>query len=217
MKARMIRGAYLRGQALSSRLDTVRAAYYCRVEFEAHLSCIIASIQLRELEKTKMMSFRENTGNVLAALCENHVVLVVPSAEATEEHRYAAGMVVLDMLADRRRLLPSYWSSDGDESPDTIKTLDGFAVMTKMLFFSVHFLPGLDPVVAMFGTGPQVAIESARKNHCWCNAFRVWNPDREMAVGVGNWLYSLHKWALLSASEDGGAVPCIEFASINAS
>ena len=160
-----------------------------------------------------MHSLQSNVDKIVHAMLENTVALIAPTEQVTEEHKFAAGRVVLDMLSQKSRLQPSYWPADGDESEDCASSLDTLAKLTPMLYFSVQCEANVDLRAELARREAMSVAQQARSNHCWVNAFRVRCPSDELITDVGAWVYSLRKGYGSDASEQPVAIA----ASINAS
>jgi hypothetical protein len=160
-----------------------------------------------------MHSLQSNVDKLVRAMLENTVVLIAPPEQVTEEHKFAAGRVALDMLSQKSRLQPSYWPADGDESASCASSLDDMAKLTPTLYFSVQCAAGVDLQAELARRDALSVAQQARSNHCWVNAFRVLRPSDELITDVGAWVYSLRKGYGSDASEQ----PVVIAASINAS
>lgn len=160
-----------------------------------------------------MLSLQSNADKIVHAMLETTVVLVAPPEQVAEEHKFAAGRVVLDRLSRRSGLQPSYWPADGDETDSCVSSLDGLARLTPTLYFSVQCAAGVDLEAELARRDALSVAHQARSNHCWVNAFRVIRPSDELILDVGSWVYSLQKGYGSDASEQ----PLVIAASINAS
>lgn len=160
-----------------------------------------------------MLTLQSHAGKIVQALRDNTVVLFAPPGEVTDEHKFAAGKAALDMLRQRSRLQPSYWSADGNEAETLVDSLDDLAKLTPTLYFSVQCLPDVKLDDALEYCDPLVFAHQARANHCWLNAFRVRIPTDEMLRDVGDWLYALRDGRPLDAAPP----PAVIAVSINAS
>ena len=160
-----------------------------------------------------MLSLQSHADKIVQTLHENTVVLFAPFGEVTDAHKFAAGRVVLDMLSQRSRLQPSYWSADGDEAETLVDSLDDFAKLTPTLYFSVQCSPNVELEDVLAYCDPMPVAHQANANHCWLNAFRVRVPSDEMLRDVGDWLYALRDGRPLDAAPP----PAVIAVSINAS
>ena len=133
-----------------------------------------------------MLTLQNNADKIAAAMLSNTVVLVAPCWQVSDEHRLAAGRVVLDLLSQRSRLQPSYWQADGDESAGTVESLDGFAKLSMTIYFSIHGNSDVSLGTALAKRAPAELAAQAKTNHCWVNAFRTIKPNDETLIGIGN-------------------------------
>lgn len=135
-----------------------------------------------------MLSVQENASAIARALRENAIRLkrLEAGAKPEEEELERVGREILGRLAARP--MPSHWVADGDETPSLAETLDGFARLTKKLYFALADEGADEAGLISAEREAEVALEASRHSW-WVNAFKAIAPSREMAVGLGKSAY----------------------------
>lgn len=176
------------------------------------------SVETKEMSAASPFTVQNNGEVIFAALRNNVVFLMDGPAEEFEARCLAAGRLVAGMLRTRDRLTPGFWRADGTESESTAVALDGFAELTKVLYFSIVSATAPGDVVDLYADCDREAVlQEAQDNHLWVNALRMIYPTDEMLAGIGRWVYSVFSYEITSAARDGRPPRRVVAAYANAS